>query len=37
MIIKNYYPLPNISELQDRLAKVKIFIKLDLRGVYNLI
>ena len=35
--IKNRYPLPNIGELQDRLGKAKIFTKLDLRGVYNLI
>jgi len=35
--IKNRYPLPNIGELQDRLAKAKIFTKLDQRGAYNLI
>jgi hypothetical protein len=35
--IKNRYPLPNISELQDRLAHAKIFTALDLRGAYNLI
>jgi hypothetical protein len=35
--IKNRYPLPNISELQDRLAYAKIFTALDLRGAYNLI
>jgi hypothetical protein len=35
--IKNRYPLPNISELQDRLAHTKIFTALDLRGAYNLI
>ena len=35
--IKNRYPLPNISELQDRLSRAKIFTKLDLRGAYNLI
>jgi hypothetical protein len=35
--IKNRYLLPNISELQDRLAYTKIFTALDLRGAYNLI
>jgi predicted transport protein len=37
IIIKNCYPLPNISKLQDRLAYAKIFTALDLRGAYNLI
>jgi transposase InsO family protein len=37
MTIKNRYPLPNISELRDRLAHAKIFTALDLRGAYNLI
>jgi len=35
--IKNRYPLPNISELQDRLSHAKVFTALDLRGAYNLI
>ena len=35
--VKNRYPLPNISELRDRLAHAEIFTALDLRGAYNLI
>jgi hypothetical protein len=35
--IKNQYPLPNISKLQDQLSHAKIFTALDLRGAYNLI
>jgi hypothetical protein len=35
--IKNRYPLPNIEELQDRLAQAKWFSKIDLKGAYNLI
>ena len=35
--IKNRYPLPNISELQDRLAHAKIFTALDLRDGYHLV
>lgn len=37
IIIKNRYLLSNISELQNRLAEIKFFIKLDLREAYNLI
>jgi hypothetical protein len=32
----NWYPLPLISGLLDRLHTGKIFTKLDLRGAYNL-
>ncbi len=32
--IKNYYPLPLIGELINRLLGVKIFIKLDLKDIY---
>jgi hypothetical protein len=35
--IKNRYPLPNISELQDQLSGAKFFTALNLRGAYNLI
>ena len=35
--VKNRYPLPNISELQDRLLGAKFFTALNLRGAYNLI
>lgn len=35
--IPNRYPIPLISEILNRLGKAKIFIKLDLRGAYNLI
>ena len=37
IIIKNWYPLLNISELQDQLAEATIFTVLDLQEVYNLI
>jgi hypothetical protein len=35
--IKNQYPLLNINELQDRLARAMYFTALDMRGAYNLI
>lgn len=35
--IQNRYPLPPISELLEKLCQAKIFMKLDLRGVYNLV
>ena len=34
---KNRYPLPLISGLLEQLRNAKIFIKIDLRGTYNLI
>ena len=35
--VKDYYILPLVDELRDRLYRAKVFTKLDLRGVYNLI
>ena len=35
--IKNRYPLPLITELQDKLHSAKWFTTLDLKGAYNLI
>jgi hypothetical protein len=35
--VKNQYPLPLISQLRDRVREARIFTKLALRGVYNLI
>ena len=32
--IKNRYPIPLVSEMLDRLLKVKVFTKLDLRDAY---
>ena len=32
--IKNRYPMPNAADLFDRLAKAKVFTKLDLRSDY---
>jgi hypothetical protein len=36
-MVKNRYPLPLISEMLDRVCEARIFMKLDLRGSYNLI
>ena len=33
----NHYPLPLISGLLEQFRSTKIFIKIDLRGAYNLI
>ena len=35
--IKNQYPLPLITKLQQRLNKAKIFTKLDLKNGYHLL
>jgi hypothetical protein len=35
--VKNRYPLPFMSEMLDCVREARIFSKLDLRGVYNLI
>jgi hypothetical protein len=35
--VKNRYPLPNITELRDRLSHAKVFTALDLRDGYHLI
>jgi len=34
IIIKNWYPLPLVGELFNRLSYAKIFIKLDLYNTY---
>ena len=34
IMIKNWYSLPLISKLLNRLGHLKIFIKLDLRNIY---
>ena len=33
--VKNKYPLPRIDELLDRLIKVAVFSKIDLRSGYH--
>ena len=35
--IKNQYLLLNINELQNKLNKIKIFIKINLKNKYHLI
>ena len=35
--MRNRYPLPLIPELLDRLRVARVFSKVDLRGVYNLV
>ena len=35
--IKDCYILPLVDKLRDRLYRTKVFTKLDLKGVYNLI
>jgi hypothetical protein len=37
IIIKDCYILPLVDKLRDRLYRAKVFTKLDLKGVYNLI
>lgn len=37
IIVLNRYPILLISEILNRLGNIKIFTKLDLKGVYNLI
>jgi hypothetical protein len=36
-MIKNWYLLPFIYGLLDQLGQAKIYIKIDLRGAYNLV
>jgi hypothetical protein len=35
--MKNRYPLPSIKEMLNLLGNDRIYTKLDVRGVYNLI
>jgi hypothetical protein len=35
--IKNRYPLPLISGLLDQFGQTKVYTKIDLQGVYNLV
>ncbi len=37
LTIKNWYPLPLISELLDQLNHTKMYTKIDLCGAYNLV
>jgi hypothetical protein len=37
IIIKDYYTLPLIKKLYNRLRSAQVFTNLDLRGAYNLI
>jgi hypothetical protein len=32
--VKNYYPIPLVSKMLDRLSKAKVFTKLDLCDAY---
>jgi len=35
--VKNQYPCPLIPEVLDHMSEIRIFMKLDLHGAYNLI
>ena len=37
IIIKDYYILLLVNKLKDRFSEIKVFIKLDLYEIYNLI
>ena len=37
IIIKDYYILLLVNKLKNRFNRIKVFIKLDLKGVYNFI
>jgi hypothetical protein len=34
VIVKNRYPLPRINDLFDRLSRIKVFSRIDLRSEY---